>query len=231
MTSTVIEQQQAEDIAIQTAAHEEQMLVAALRAGDEAAFVTLVERYHLPLMRLARLYVPDQTAAEEVVQEAWLGVLQGLGRFEGRCSLKTWIFRIVTNIAKTRGQRERRRIAFSLLDSADEGSDEPVVDPDRFGRDGHWVLAPQSWDELPEERLLARETRERIRAAIAVLPPRQQTVITLRDVEGWTAEEVCELLEIAPTHQRVLLHRARSAVRQSLEQYLSEGSGADTGQS
>ena len=177
------------------------------------------------MIRLARVYTPDDAVAEEVVQETWLAVIQGLPRFEGRCALKTWIFRILTNIARTRGQREHRSIAFSNLGGADSDSSEPAVDPDRFGHDGHWTAAPVSWEGMPEERLLAAETHAHIRAAVDTLPPRQRTVITLRDIEGWTADEVCNVLEIAATHQRVLLHRARSAVRRALEHYLMETAG------
>jgi RNA polymerase sigma-70 factor (ECF subfamily) len=200
---------------------DEQRVVSALRLGDESAFMELVEQYHATMIRVARAYVADAEVAEEVVQEAWLGLLQSLPRFEGRCSLKTWIFRILTNRAQTRGERERRGIAFSKLERLD-GDDRPSVDPDRFAQNGHWSSAPQSWDDIPDERILATETREHIRAAIEMLPDRQKAVITLRDVEGWPAEEVCELLGINATHQRVLLHRARSAVRMALEKYLGD---------
>jgi RNA polymerase sigma-70 factor (ECF subfamily) len=204
-----------------TAAEDEERVISALRRGDEVAFMELVEQHHATMIRVARTYVADAEAAEEVVQEAWLGLLQSLPRFEGRCSLKTWIFRILTNRAQTRGERERRGIAFSKLERLD-GDDRPSVDPDRFAQNGHWSSAPQSWDDIPDERILATETREHIQAAIEALPERQKAVITLRDVEGWPAEEVCELLGINATHQRVLLHRARSAVRTALEKYLGD---------
>jgi RNA polymerase sigma-70 factor (ECF subfamily) len=163
--------------------------------------------------------VGSRAVAEEVVQEAWVGVLKGIGSFEGRSTLKTWIFRILTNIAKTRGQREGRTIPFSAL-AAD---DEPAVDPDRFQgpedrSPGHWASPPRGWG--PEERLLGSETREVIDAAIAELPPSQAIVITMRDVDGFTSEETCNALDISETNQRVLLHRARSKVRQALEDYL-----------
>ena len=148
------------------------------------------------------------------MQEAWVAVLNGIGRFEGRSSLKTWIFRILTNIAKTRGQREGRSVPFSSL-AAD---DEPAVDPDRFRADGHWASPPPSWG--PEERLLGAETRAVVDGAIAALPPSQALVISMRDVEGFSAEEACNALDISETNQRVLLHRARSKVRQALEDYL-----------
>ena len=204
---------------------DEQRLVVSLRAGDEAAFETLIEHYHGPLLRLAMMYVPSRAVAEEVVQETWLGVLQGLARFEGRSSLKTWIFRILTNRARTRGQREGRSIPFSSIGNPDADAAEPAVDADRFQPPdheyaGHWTSRPQNWDVLPEERLIGQETRAQIQQAIDALPDNQREVITLRDVEGWSSEEVCNVLEISETNQRVLLHRARSKVRRALEQYL-----------
>ena len=192
----------------------ETSVLEALRAGDEAAFATLVKEYGASMLRVARMYVGSRAVAEEVVQEAWLAVLNGIGRFEGRSSLKTWIFRILTNIAKTRGQREGRSLPFSAL----VADDEPAVDPERFLADGQWAAPPPSWG--PEERLLGDETRAVVDAAIAELPPSQALVITMRDVEGFSAEEACNALEISETNQRVLLHRARSKVRQALEDYL-----------
>jgi RNA polymerase sigma-70 factor, ECF subfamily len=198
---------------------DERALVARLRAGDEAAFRTLIEMYHAMLVRVARMYVSSQAVAEEVAQETWLAVLQGIGRFEERSSLKTWIFRILTNRAKTRGIREGRTLPFSSLEA-----DEPAVEPERFhGGDhawpGHWSALPSVF---PEERLLASETRNVIERAIEALPPTQRAVISLRDIEGWSADEVCNALTLSETNQRVLLHRARSAVRAALEQYLQE---------
>jgi RNA polymerase sigma-70 factor (ECF subfamily) len=208
-------------------AHEdEQRLIDALRMGDETAFETLIDRYHNSLLRLAMLYVPTRAIAEDVVQETWLGVLQGLARFEGRSSLKTWIFRILTNRARTRGQRESRSVAFSDLAAAEASTGEPTVDADQFWPPDHpawanvWVSYPRNWSELPEDRLLSRETLARVQAAIAALPPSQREVITLRDVDGWSAEEVCNVLEISESNQRVLLHRARAKVRREVEQYL-----------
>ncbi|MFL5936449.1 MAG: RNA polymerase sigma factor [Gaiellaceae bacterium] len=197
----------------------EAQLVAALRAGDEDAFRKLIEMYHAMLVRVARMYVSNQATAEDVAAETWLAVLQGIDRFEGRSSLKTWLFRILTNRAKTRGIREGRSLPFSALEP-----DEPAVAAERFhGADhnwpGHWASAPPSF---PEERLLAAETRDVIERTIASLPPTQRAVISLRDVEGWSAEEVCNALTLTETNQRVLLHRARSAVRAALEQYLEE---------
>lgn len=198
-------------------------LLARLRAGDADAFMTLVDRYGPLMLRIALSHVRSRAVAEEVVQEAWLGVLQGLDRFEGRSSLKTWILRIVTNRARTRGEREARSVPLSSLAADDE--DEPSVDPARFrGPDdpqypGGWAIPPHSWARLPEDKLLASETLQQVRAAIAKLPPRQQEVILLRDVEGWDPEEVSAALELTPGNQRVLLHRARSKVRADLEHY------------
>jgi RNA polymerase sigma-70 factor (ECF subfamily) len=207
---------------------EDQRIVAALLAGDEAAFARLLDRHYATMLRLAMMYVADRAIAEEVVQDTWVGVLQGLPQFAGRSSLKTWIFRILTNQAQTRGKREARVVPFSALEGpGDAGGAEPAMDPARFRPDddprwpGHWATAPQSWDGLPEQRLLAQETRGYIRQAIAALPTSQRTVIIMRDVEGWAADEVCNVLGIAETHQRVLLHRARSKVRRALEQYLT----------
>jgi RNA polymerase sigma-70 factor (ECF subfamily) len=193
-------------------------LVERLRAGDEEAFMELIRALNPSLLRVARMFVPTAALAEEVVQETWLAVLNGVDRFEGRSSLKTWIFRILTNIAKTRGERERRSVPFSALD-AEEGGFEPAVERSRFTGTGQWAVPPRAW---PEDRLLAQETRHVIERAIEGLPPSQRTVITLRDVEGWTAAEVRNALELSETNQRVLLHRARAKVRRALEQYLSE---------
>jgi RNA polymerase sigma-70 factor, ECF subfamily len=199
-------------------------LVAALRAGDESAFAALVDRYHASLVRLARMYVRDPAVAEEVAQETWLAVLGGIDRFEGRSSLKTWLFRILTNRAKTRGERERRTVPFSAVSDA---SDEPAVDPDRFQTEadrypGGWKDFPQPWEGDPEERLLAGEARALILHAIEELPPNQRAVITLRDIEGFSSDEARNVLDVSETNQRVLLHRARSKVRRALEQYLGE---------
>jgi RNA polymerase sigma-70 factor (ECF subfamily) len=196
-------------------------VVAALRAGDEAAFSTLVDKYGATMLRVARGFVRTQAVAEEVVQEAWLGVLKGLDRFEERSSLKTWIFRILTNVAKTRGERESRSVPFSALES--DETDGPAVDPERFSA-GAWASPPAPWDDVPEDRLLSLETRAAVDRAIEKLPPGQRTVIDLRDVRGWSPEEVCNVLGITETNQRVLLHRARSKVRAALESYLDEGS-------
>jgi RNA polymerase sigma-70 factor (ECF subfamily) len=199
----------------------ERRLIDALREGDESAFVALMRDYGPMMLRVALMYVSTRAVAEEVVQEAWIGVLKGIGRFEGRSSLKTWIFRILTNTAKTRAQREGRSVPFSALVSAETDGD--AVDPERFLGDGqrfagHWGAPPRRWG--PEERLVSAEAQEVIDAAIAKLPPAQAAVITMRDVEGLDAEEVCNALDLTETNQRVLLHRARSKVRQALEEYM-----------
>jgi RNA polymerase sigma-70 factor (ECF subfamily) len=197
-------------------------LVDALRARQESAFAALVQEHHPSILRVARLYVSSPATAEEVAQETWLAVINGIDRFEGRSTLKTWIFRILTNIARTRGQRDARSVPFSSLG---EDASEPAVDPDRFAPAGerwagHWKSYPDRWDTVPEERLVGAEARSCVQRAIDRLPPTQRQVITLRDVEGWEPEEVCSALEISETNQRVLLHRARSKVRQALEDYL-----------
>jgi RNA polymerase sigma-70 factor (ECF subfamily) len=200
-------------------------VVEVLRRGDEAAFMALVGQYHNAMIRLATMYVRDRAVAEEVVQDTWLDVLRAIHRFEGRSSLKTWIFRILTNSAKTRGQREGRTIAVNWQEGVD---DEPAVSPDRFLPAGHpqgphhWQAAgkPAAWGDDVEEQLASAETRAHIQQLIAALPPGPREVITLRDVEGWSSGEVCNVLGISETNQRVLLHRARSKVRRALEQYL-----------
>lgn len=202
----------------------EAQLLDALRAGDEAVFAQLVREYQPSLVRVARIYVSTQAAAEEVAQETWLGVLNGLDRFEGRSSLRTWIFRILTNIAKTRAQRDGRTLPFSALQ--DPGRvPEAALDADRFldpehpRWPGHWAVRPEPW---PEEAVVAAETQARLAEAIEALPAAQRAVISLRDIEGWSSEEVRNALEISETNQRVLLHRARSKVRRALESYLGE---------
>ena len=199
--------------------------VAALRRGDEAAFTQLVDRYHGQLLRLAGSYVRDRAVAEEVVQDTWIGVIRGIDRFEGRSSLKTWLFRILTNTAKKRGVREHRSVPFAAL-AASGDDDDGAVEADRFFPEGHvwaghWAASPASWGAAPMERLLARESREIVDDAIAELPAAQCQVITLRDVDGRSPEEVCDLLGISEGNQRVLLHRARAKVRAALEEYMA----------
>ena len=204
-------------------AAEELRLVEKLRNGNESAFVALIDRHHTSMLRMAMVYIPNRAVAEEIVQEAWIGVLQGLKRFEGRSSLKTWIFRILTNCAKTRAQREGRSVPFSSLSEFNvDDSSEPAVDPDQFQGPGYWVSFPRSWDEIPEDRLLSQETRIRIARAIDALPPHQREVITLRDIEGWSSDEICSLLGVSEANVRVLLHRARAKVRRELEKYFEE---------
>ena len=202
---------------------DDEPLVEALRAGDEVAFAELIDRHSPAMVRVAQTYVPSRAVAEEVVQETWIAVLRGIDGFEGRSTLKTWIFRILANVAMRRGERESRSVPFSALAAA-EDTGEPSVDPDRFLPadhelfPGHWSLSPTRWP-TPEEGLLAGETREVIARAIEALPKAQRTVIALRDVEGWSSDEVCEALEITAGNQRVLLHRARSTVRTTIEEY------------
>ena len=189
-------------------------LVARLRAGDEDAFVTLVEQYHTTLLRVAATMVPSRAVAEEVVQETWLGVVRGIDRFEERSSLRTWLFHILVNRARTTGAHERRRGAAPL---------EPAVDPSRFGRDGHWVDPPAPWPDEVDDRIVAGELAARVRARIAELPELQRQVVTLRDVDGVPAADVCRLLGISDANQRVLLHRGRSRVRGMLAAELGKG--------
>ncbi|HEX6331715.1 MAG TPA: sigma-70 family RNA polymerase sigma factor [Actinomycetota bacterium] len=202
-------------------------LVERLRAGDERAFMTLVERYQPAMLRIARMYVSTTAVAEEVVQDAWLGVLKGLDGFEGRSALRTWIFRILVNIAKTRGAREARTLPLSSVWTPDPDA-EHAVELDRFlsGHDrwpGHWASPPATWETVPEDRLLSTETFRRVAEAIERLPDNQREVIRLRDVLGWSSQEVCNALDLSETNQRVLLHRARAKVRRALEEYLAEG--------
>src|SRR3954453_18930422 len=195
----------------------------ALRAGDEDAFVALVSRYHASLKRVARAYVSTDAVAEEVVQETWLAAIDGVDRFEQRATLKTWLFHILANKAKTRGVRERRSVPFASLGPADAA---PSVAPDRFQGEsdtwpGHWAVPPRPWED-PERRLQSLEARERLRAAIGALPETQQAVLTLREIEGLGADEVCTLLDLSAGNQRVILHRARARVRAELERYFEE---------
>jgi RNA polymerase sigma-70 factor (ECF subfamily) len=201
----------------------EAQLVAALRDGDEETFRLLAREWNSSLLRVAQIFVPSRAVAEEVVQDTWLRVLGAVDRFEGRSSLKTWVFRILVNTAKTRAQREGRSLPFSALNDPAR-IPEAAVDPDRFlpaddeRHPGAWAAPPRA---LPEERLLAAETREVVRQAIEELPPTQRAVISLRDVEGWSADEVRNALDVSEVNQRVLLHRARARVRRSLEDYLA----------
>ena len=199
-------------------------LVQALRDGDEAAFAGLVDELSPALLRLALMHVPSRAVAEDVVQDTWIGVIKGIDRFEGRSSLRTWIFQILLNTARTRGVREKRILPFSYFKRrAEEGGDEPAVDADRFqGRDGvrpgWWARPPAEW-EGADVRVESDEVRDLLLKAIADLPPRQRDVIVLRDLQGYSSEEARNVLDLTETNQRVLLHRARSKVRAALESY------------
>jgi RNA polymerase sigma-70 factor (ECF subfamily) len=203
-------------------------LVDRLRRHDEVAFTALVDRYHAQLVRLATSYVPNPAIAEEVAQETWIGVFRGIDRFEGRSLFRTWLFRILVNQAKRRGERESRTVPFAALSPREDDDDLPEVAPDRFHPAGHrwaghWAMLPQDLREAPEERLLSDETRAVVQRAIEALPRNQRLVISMRDVDGLAPEEICSILSISETNQRVLLHRARSKVRGQLERYLEGG--------
>jgi RNA polymerase sigma-70 factor (ECF subfamily) len=194
------------------------MLVAALRRGDESAFTSLVDRYHGSLVRLAHLHVSDRMMAEEIAQETWLALWKGIDRFEEHSSLKTWLCRVTLYACWRRLEREKKTVPFSEIDR-------PSVDSNRFDPPGsewagHWSEEVPSWDETPEERFLAGETLEHLKAQITTLPLRQRAVIVLRDIEGMTASEVCTMLKITDSVQRLLLHRARAHVRAGLDTYL-----------
>jgi RNA polymerase sigma-70 factor (ECF subfamily) len=198
-------------------------LVERLRNGDESAFAGLVTRWSPMMVRVARSHVSTDASAEEIVQETWMAVIRGLDAFEGRSSLRTWVFRILTNLAKTRGVRESRSVPMSSWRPAPDG---PTVDPDRFqsaaGDYPHnWtpVGAPVPWEPGPEQSAVAGETRRLLAAALAELPDRQRAVVTLRDVHGLSSEEVCSTLELSQANQRVLLHRGRARLRTVLEDY------------
>jgi RNA polymerase sigma-70 factor (ECF subfamily) len=207
------------------ASSQDRAVVQRLRAGDEATFSMLVNRHQASMVRVAQIHVASRAVAEEVVQEAWLGVLQGLPGFEGRSSLRTWIYRILTNVAKSRGAREARSVPLSALAG---GSDDDPLDPAWFQGPtepfpGGWRTFPDDWSAIPEDRLIGRETLDHIKRSIDSLPPMQAEVVRLRDVLGWSSQEVCNALELSETNQRVLLHRGRSRIRRDLDGYLSQG--------
>ena len=206
-------------------------LVELLRAGDETAFMMLVDELGASMRRVAQMYVSTEAVADEVVQEAWLGVLRGLNGFEGRSSLRTWIFRILVNTAKTRGQRESRSVPFASL--AGDDLDAPTFDPGAFQSsgesEGHWSTLPFDWRGMPEDRAEATETMHIVGGAIAMLPPIQAEVIRMRDILGWSSEEVRNALDITETNQRVLLHRARAKVRGALEDHFRSVTDAGAG--
>ena len=202
-------------------------LIDRLRDGDEAAFVCLVNLYGASLRRLALAFVPSEAVAEEVVQETWLAVLTGIAHFEGRSSVKTWIFKILANRAKTRALREKRTISFSELENPFE-RDGPAVDPARFlpashpTWPGHWANPLDSWSGSAEDAVVGRETMDVLQRGLDRLPPAQRVVVALRDVQGWPAAEVCEVLGLSEANQRVLLHRGRSRLRGVLESYFKD---------
>jgi RNA polymerase sigma-70 factor (ECF subfamily) len=207
-------------------------LVERLRNGDEATFTRLIDAYSAPLLRLAMTFVQSASVAEEVVQETWMAVVTGIDRFEARSSVKTWLFKILTNKAKTRAVRERRTIPFSEF--ASDNDDEPAVDPDSFlpashpQWPGHWATAPQRWSMGPEGTALDRETLAVLRSGLEALPRAQRVVVALRDVHGWPAEDVCAALALSEANQRVLLHRGRSRLRAVLERYFSDACNVES---
>ncbi len=207
---------------------EEHHLLACLRAGDERAFLELVERHHAGMVRLAKVYVGSEALAEEVVQDAWSAVVKGIDRFEGRSSLKTWLFSIVKNRATSTFSRERRSVPLSALGPQDDETGAAVA-ADRFfsssdpSLDGGWAAPPRPWEDAGR-RMLSLELRAELRRALESLPSRQQVVVGLRDVEGLEAAEVCDLLDLSEANQRVLLHRGRARLRQVLEEAFEDGS-------
>ncbi len=211
---------------------DEQQLIERLKARDENAFVEMVKGYYGYLLPLADFYVSDKAVAEEVVQDAWLAVLKGIDRFEGRASFKTWISQIVMNLARTRGVRESRMVSFSEFIDNETGRSEPAVDPSQFqiataDYPGHWSVAPRPWNADPESQLLTSETMMVLYNAVELLPEAQRLVLTMRDINGYTPEEVCNILSISETNQRVLLHRARSKVRGIVDDHYSNSGRAN----
>jgi RNA polymerase sigma-70 factor (ECF subfamily) len=202
---------------VQRVAGDDDELLRRLRDGDEAAFLHLVNLHQRAMRRVARTFVATDAHADEVVQDTWLGVLKGLRTFEGRSSLRTWIFTILKNQARTKGKREARQVPTEALDG------EPSVPRDRFRDDGHWA---QGWTHDAHKQLEEHEARATINEALARLPALQRAVVTLRDVEGWDADEVCNALDLTEVHQRVLLHRARAQVRAAL---VAKGQGPAPG--
>jgi RNA polymerase sigma-70 factor (ECF subfamily) len=203
---------------VDAARRDEATLVDRLREGDEASFRALIRDNHGGLLRLARAFVRTEASAEEVVQEAWLAVVAQIDGFDGRSSVRTWIGAIVVNRAKTRGERDRRFVPFSALTPEEEGP----VEPERFSARGFWTAPPRPWEAPPEDIVLRKEAVAQVERAMGDLPPAQRTVVELRDVEGWTSEEVCNVLGVSETNQRVLLHRGRQRLRAALERYHAE---------
>jgi len=206
--------------------HDDSVLVPALRRGEPEAFAWMLDRYDQSLRRVARTYVPTDSAADEVVQDTWLGVLRGIDRFEQRSSVKTWLYRILMNVARSKGTRERRSIPFSSAARPADDGPESTFDADRFRPDvageqhpGHWRSFPLDWEHEPEARLLSAETLGVVAEALDALPAAQREVLVLRDVEGWTPDEVCHALGLTDVNQRVLLHRGRARLRRAVESY------------
>ncbi len=188
-------------------------LLTRLRDGDEEAFVMLVARYQQPMLRLARSYVPSRAVAEEAVQDTWMGVVKGIERFEGRAAFKTWLFRILINRARSAGVREQRHATI-----------EPhhAVDPIRFDANGQWADPVEPWTEDSDDRLEAATWAPTLQSGLEDLPPRQRQVVVLRDMEGLSGDEVCDLLDISPGNQRILLHRGRTRLREILETQIAK---------
>jgi RNA polymerase sigma-70 factor (ECF subfamily) len=204
-------------LAVTDAIADDAQIVLRLRAGDEDAFRELVRKLHRALQKVAQAFVASPEAAEEVVQDTWVAVVSQIDRFEERSTLRTWIGSILVNLAKTRGVRDKRTTPFSSL-SPEEAD---PVEPERFGASGFWSLPPKRWDDAPEALLLRKEAREAIEKELSGLPAAQRTVVVLRDLEGWSSEEVCNVLGVSETNQRVLLHRGRQRLRAALERYHS----------
>ncbi len=208
------------------ASKEDLRMVEAMRHGDETAYGLLVAWYHASLLRLAMAFVPSQAVAEEVVQETWLAVLEGIHQFEGRSSLKSWIFAILKNQAKTRGVRESRHVPLSTIGNPGDDSDDPAVEPERFhfsgSRTDGWAFPLRSWDEItPERLLLSKESREYLEGAMRALPPTQRQVIRLHYMKGFTTREICKVLRISENNHHVLLHRGRAKLKPAIEYYLN----------
>ncbi|WP_282777905.1 MULTISPECIES: RNA polymerase sigma factor [unclassified Nocardia] len=198
-------------------------LLTALRGGNTEAFRALVEALHAPLVRLACGYLP-RAAAEDAVQDTWMAVVRAIGEFEGRASVRTWVFRIMLNRVRTLARREPRTVPFAT--AGPTADPRPAVDPDRLAHPElgphYWPDVPVRWELLPEQRLMSAEVRAVVDTALHTLPPAQREVVTMRDIEGWSSEETCAALGISAVNQRVLLHRGRAALRAALEEYLDE---------
>jgi RNA polymerase sigma-70 factor (ECF subfamily) len=207
-------------LVVPDASTDDAAIVLRLRAGDEDAFRDLVRRFHRALQKVALAFVGSPEAAEEVVQDTWVAVVSQIDRFEERSSLRTWIGSILVNQAKTRGVRDKRTVPFSSLSPEEDGP----FEPERFAASGFWCLPPKRWDDAPEALVLRKESREAIEKELESLPAAQRTVVVLRDLEDWSAEEVCNVLGVSETNQRVLLHRGRQRLRAALERYHSDKS-------